>query len=110
MLQALDHELGRLVALKVRPSGNEEPSLLTEARILLGLEPHPLLCRVREDFFAGDRYFLVTDWVEGTTLAAVVREAGGMGLPLDDAVPTSPRWPRRSTTSTGTGRPSSTGT
>ncbi|MDQ4068856.1 MAG: serine/threonine protein kinase, partial [Actinomycetota bacterium] len=86
VLQALDHELGRLVALKVRPRGEDEPSLLTEARILLGLEPHPLLCRVREDFFAGDRYVLVTDWVEGTTLADVLREAGGTGLPLADVV------------------------
>ena len=88
VLQALDHERGRLVGLKVRPRGSpdDEGSLLSEARILLGLEPHPLLCRVREDFFAGDRYFLVMDWVEGTTLADVVAEAGGEGLPLDDVV------------------------
>jgi hypothetical protein len=89
VLQALDHERGRLVGLKVRPRGSpeDEGSLLSEARILLGLEPHPLLCRVREDFFAGDRYFLVMDWVEGTTLADVLAEAGeGDGLPLDDVV------------------------
>ena len=88
VLQALDHERGRLVGLKVRPRGSpeDEGSLLNEARILLGLEPHPLLCRVREDFFAGDRYFLVMDWVEGTTLADVLAEAGGAGLPLDDVV------------------------
>jgi hypothetical protein len=88
VLQALDHERGRLVGLKVRPRGSpeDEGSLLSEARILLGLEPHPLLCRVREDFFSGDRYFLVMDWVEGTTLADVLAEAGGDGLPLDGVV------------------------
>jgi serine/threonine-protein kinase PknK len=88
VLQAMDHELGRLVGLKVRPRGSpaDEGSLLSEARILLGLDPHPLLCRVREDFFAGDRYFLVMDWVEGTTLAHVLADAGGSGLPLDDVV------------------------
>ena len=88
VLQALDHERDRLVALKVRPRGSpeDEGSLLSEARILLGLEPHPLLCRVREDFFAGDRYFLVMDWVAGTTLADLLAEAGGDGLPLPDVV------------------------
>ena len=88
VLQAFDHEGGRLVGLKVRPRGSpeDEGSLLSEARILLGLEPHPLLCRVLEDFFSGDRYFLVMDWVEGTTLADVLAEAGGKGLPLDDVV------------------------
>ncbi|MDQ3896934.1 MAG: serine/threonine-protein kinase [Actinomycetota bacterium] len=87
VLQARDHDRDRLVALKVRPrqSPEDEGSLLSEARILLGLDPHPLLCRVREDFFAGDRYFLVMDWVEGTTLADLVTEAGG-GLPLVDVV------------------------
>jgi hypothetical protein len=88
VLQALDHDRGRLVGLKVRPRGSPEGegSLLSEARILLGLEPHPLLCRVREDFFAGDRYYLVMDWVEGTTLAHVLAGTGGEGLPLDDVV------------------------
>ena len=88
VLRALDHRHGRLVGLKVRPRGSpeEEGSLLSEARILLGLEPHPLLCRVLEDFFAGDRYFLVMDWVGGTTLADLLAEAGGGGLPLQDVV------------------------
>ena len=88
VLRALDHQQGRPVGLKVRPRGSpeDEGSLLSEARILLGLDPHPLLCRVREDFFAGDRYFLVMDWVEGTALADVLAEAGGAGLPLDDVV------------------------
>ena len=88
VLRAFDHRRGRLVGLKVRPRGSpeDEGSLLSEAGILLGMEPHPLLCRVLEDFFAGDRYFLVMDWVEGTTLAHMLAEAGGGGLPLPDVV------------------------
>ena len=88
VLRALDHRRGRLVGLKVRPRGSpdDEGSLLSEAGILLGLEPHPLLCRVLEDFFAGDTYFLVMDWVEGSTLAHLLAEAGGGGLPLPDVV------------------------
>ena len=88
VLRALDHQRGRQVGLKVRPRGSpeDEGSLLSEASILLGLEPHSLLCRVLEDFFAGDRYFLVMDWVEGTTLAHVLAEAGGGGLRLPEVV------------------------
>ncbi len=87
VLRALDHETGRMVGLKVRPRGSttDRGSLLSEARILLGLEPHPLLCRVLEDFFTADRYFLVMDWVEGVTLADVVHDAG-RGLPLPEVV------------------------
>jgi predicted ATPase len=88
VLRAFDHRRGRLVGLKVRPRGSpeDEGSLLSEAGILLGMEPHPLLCRVLEDFFAGDRYFLVMDWVEGTTLADLLAAAGGGGLRLADVV------------------------
>jgi predicted ATPase/predicted Ser/Thr protein kinase len=88
VLRALDHRHRRVVGLKVRPRGSpeEEGSLLSEARILLGLEPHPRLCRVLEDFFAGDRYFLVMEWVEGRTLADLLAEAGGGGLPLPEVV------------------------
>lgn len=88
VLRALDHGTGGHVALKVRPRGlaGSEDSLLHEARVLLGLDPHPLLCRVLDHFFAGDRYYLVTEWVEGTTLADVLARAGGHGLPLAEAV------------------------
>jgi len=88
VLRALDHRRGRLVGLKIRPRGSpdDEGSLLSEASILLGLEPHPLLCRVLEDFVAGDTYFLVMDWVEGRNLAHLLAEAGGGGLPLPDVV------------------------
>ena len=88
VLRAFDHQRGRPVGLKVRPRGSpeDEGSLLSEASILLGMEPHPLLCRVLEDFFAGDRYFLVMDWVEGTTLADLLAATGGGGLPLPNVV------------------------
>ncbi|CAA9214959.1 MAG: hypothetical protein AVDCRST_MAG10-337 [uncultured Acidimicrobiales bacterium] len=86
VLRALDHHRSQLVGLKVRPRGSaeDEGSLLREAQILQGLEPHPLLCRVRENFFAGDRYVLVMDWIEGTTLADLLAATGGAGLPLAD--------------------------
>ena len=86
VLRALDHHRRQLVGLKIRPRGStqDEGSLLTEAHILQGLEPHPLLCRVRENFFTSDRYVLVMDWIEGTTLADLLAEAGGAGLPLAD--------------------------
>src|SRR5215210_2056576 len=88
VLRAFDHQRGRPVGLKVRPRGSpeDEGSLLSEAGILLGMAPHPLLCRVLEDFFAGDRYFLVMEWVEGTTLADLLATAAGAGLPLPDVV------------------------
>lgn len=88
VLRAFDHQRGRPVGIKVRPRGSpeDEGSLLSEASILLGMEPHPLVCQVLEDFFAGDRYFLVMDWVEGTTLADLLVAAGGAGLPLPDVV------------------------
>ena len=88
VLRAFDHQRGRAVGLKVRPRGSpeDEGSLLSEASILLGMAPHPLLCRVLEDFFAGDRYFLVMDWVDGTTLADLLAAAAGAGLPLPDVV------------------------
>ena len=86
VLRALDHHRRQLVGLKVRPRGSsqDDGSLLNEAHILQGLEPHPLLCRVRENFFTSDRYILVMDWIEGTTLADLLEGAGGAGLPLAD--------------------------
>ena len=46
------------VALKIRRVRDEEgrESLLREARLLLGLQPHPALPLVREDFFVDDEY------------------------------------------------------
>ncbi|HWB72677.1 MAG TPA: protein kinase, partial [Egibacteraceae bacterium] len=84
VLRAVDRWHARQVALKVRAAGwpDQRAALLAEARILLGLEPHPGLPLVREDFFVGDRYYLVMDWVDGTSLQRVLDERGDPGLPF----------------------------
>ncbi len=80
--RAIDRRHGRAVALKVyRCAGEaESEALLAEARVLLGLSPHPGLPTVRDDFFAGDRYVVVMDWVEGEDLGRVLVERGEPGL------------------------------
>jgi serine/threonine protein kinase len=82
VIRALDHLHGRRVALKVRAVGDEasRAELLSEARLLLSLSPHPGLPLVREDFFADDRYVIAMDWIEGTNLEALLDRDGRPGL------------------------------
>src|SRR5580765_5557389 len=82
VLRALDHLHGRHVALKVRPVGDEasRTHLLSEARLLLSLSPHPGLPLVREDFFADDRYVIAMDWIDGMNLEALLELEGRPGL------------------------------
>ena len=82
VIRALDHLHGRQVALKVRPVADEgsRARLLSEARLLLSLEPHPGLPLVREDFFVNDRYVIAMDWIEGRDLHAVLAAEGHPGL------------------------------
>ena len=82
VIRALDHLHDRQVALKVRRLSGEESRarLLSEARVLLALTPHPGLPLVREDFFVDDRYFIAMDWIEGTNLDALVTADGRPGL------------------------------
>lgn len=84
VLRALDHQHDRQVAIKVRRFGSEyeRRELLAEARVLLALRPHPGLPLVREDFFEGDRYYLVMEWVDGINLARFLEERGDPGLPV----------------------------
>ncbi len=81
--RALDHQHDRVVALKILEVGSEfeRRGLLREARMLLSLQPHPGLPIVREDFFDGDRYCIVMDWVEGVSLSRVLADRGAPGLP-----------------------------
>ncbi|HEX9123511.1 MAG TPA: protein kinase, partial [Actinomycetota bacterium] len=81
--RALDHQHDRVVALKILEVGSEfeRRGLLREARMLLSLQPHPGLPIVREDFFDGDRYYIVMDWVEGVSLSRVLADRGAPGLP-----------------------------
>ena len=82
VIRALDHLHGRQVALKVRPVADEasRTHLLSEARLLLSLSPHPGLPLVREDFFVDDRYVIAMDWIEGTDLEALLDAEGRPGL------------------------------
>ncbi|HLY35319.1 MAG TPA: protein kinase, partial [Candidatus Limnocylindria bacterium] len=88
VVKALDHQHQRIVALKIRrvlePGSREE--LLREARVLLGMAPHPSLPLVREDFFEDDRYFVVMDWVDGIDLGKLLREQGTPGLPVSSVL------------------------
>lgn len=82
VLKAIDHQLDRLVALKVRAAldRTDREALLTEARVLLGIPPHPNLALVREDFFEGDQYVIAMDWIDGIDLSRLVRARGRPGL------------------------------
>lgn len=82
VVKALDRQHDRVVALKIREvrSNRAREELLGEARILLAVPPHPALPLVREDFFDGERYLVAMDWVDGTDLAALLRERGRPGL------------------------------
>jgi WD40 repeat protein/class 3 adenylate cyclase/energy-coupling factor transporter ATP-binding protein EcfA2 len=82
VVKAFDRRHERLVTLKIRPvrEGQAREELLSEARILLAVPPHPALPLVREDFFDGDDYVVAMDWVEGTDLATLLRERGRPGL------------------------------
>jgi DNA-binding NarL/FixJ family response regulator len=84
VLKALDLQHDRPVAIKVRSAGRQEDRqrLLSEARILLNLEPHPGLPLVRDDFFVRDHYYLVSDWIEGESLSSSLECRGDPGLPI----------------------------
>ena len=82
VVKALDRQHGRFVALKIRlvRDGQGREELLNEARILLAVPSHPALPLVREDFFDGEDYVVAMDWVDGTDLAALLRDRGWLGL------------------------------
>lgn len=90
LIRGIDRQHDRLVALKVRrvASIEQRNHVLAEARVLLALRPHPGLPTVREDFFEGDSYVLVMDWVDGTSLDQVVATRGAPGMPLPSVL----RW------------------
>jgi WD40 repeat protein/tRNA A-37 threonylcarbamoyl transferase component Bud32 len=82
VIRALDHLHDRHVALKVRPVRGDASRtlLLSEARMLLSLSPHPGLPLVREDFFVDGRYVIAMDWIEGRDLDALLAAEGRPGL------------------------------
>jgi hypothetical protein len=89
VLQGLDRQHDRLVALKVYPVTRDadREELLAEARVLLSITPHPALPVVRADFFTDDeRYVVVMDWVDGVDLAQILDNEGDPGLPLSQVI------------------------
>ena len=89
VLQAIDRLHGRPVALKVFPvSDLDRDDLLTEARALMSIAPHPALPVVRGDFFTddGDRYVLVMNWIDGMDLQQILEQEGDPGLPLEEVI------------------------
>lgn len=82
VVKALDHQHDRVVALKIRAVGaaDEREALLSEARVLLAIAPHPNVPLVRDDFFDGDRYVIAMDWVDGTDLGRLLGFRGRPGL------------------------------
>jgi WD40 repeat protein/class 3 adenylate cyclase len=83
VVRALDHLHDRTVALKIRELRDEtdRSALLSEAGTLFRLPPSAHLPIVREDFFDGDDYVIVMDWVEGANLARILHTEGRPGLP-----------------------------
>ncbi|MFO1012015.1 MAG: serine/threonine-protein kinase [Planctomycetota bacterium] len=76
--RARHRQLDRLVALKILAPGTEddarfEERFLREARALARLD-HPGIVRVHDFGRAGSRWFLAMEFVEGTTLRALLRE------------------------------------
>ena len=81
VVRAWDHLHSRWVALKVwSAGGGAHETLLSGARSLLTMSPHPALAVPRDDFFAGDSYVLVMDWVNGTSLDQLLAQPGDPGL------------------------------
>src|SRR4051812_5714879 len=88
VVKALDRRHDRFVALKVRRmrNGLVREELLSEARILLAISPHPALPLVREDFFESDDYVVAMDWVDGVDLATLLADRGRPGLAASSAL------------------------
>src|SRR5262245_36729784 len=85
--KASDTEQNRIVAIKLLPARfSEDPDLSArferEVQALSGLS-HPHICTPREIRREGDAAFLVTEYLEGETLA---KRLEGGALPLDEAL------------------------
>ena len=88
LVKAWDRDHERLVALKVVSSDQTmtRDQIVGEARVLLSLTPHRGLATARYDFFAGNRYVIVMDWIDGTDLDSVLAERGDPGLRVPEAL------------------------
>jgi predicted ATPase/serine/threonine protein kinase len=88
LLKAWDRDHQRLVALKVMTPDQTmtRDQIVGEARVLLSLTPHRGLATARYDFFVGNRYVIVMDWIDGTDLDSVLAARGDPGLPVPEAL------------------------
>ncbi len=81
---ARDLELGLDVVVKTRriTDGVDLGRLRREAGTLMRIVAHPGLPMVRSDLVDGDRYCLISDFVDGNNLGTLVGAQGGAGLAL----------------------------
>ena len=88
VVKAVDRHLGGVGALRMTEAGSDRgrDDLARAGSALRGLPPHPSLPLLREDFFDGDRYVLVMEWVEGTSLERLLQDQGTPGLPLSSVL------------------------
>jgi tRNA A-37 threonylcarbamoyl transferase component Bud32 len=85
--KATDTTTDRVVALKIQAIGpdTDRDAILDEARVLLGVPPHPNIALARRDFFDGDSHVLVMDFIDGPSLATRLAE-NRSGLAPDQVV------------------------
>lgn len=87
-LRAVDRETGAIVMLRIAAvtAGEGLAELEREAAQLAAEGAHPALPRVLAHFSEGGRHVLVSEWVEGTDLATLLRDQGVPGLPLSSVL------------------------
>lgn len=79
---AHDRELDLEVVLEVHPIVDEGRlgTRRREAAMLMRIVPHPGIPIVRSDLVDGDRYYLISDYVDGQDLASLVAAGGALRL------------------------------
>src|SRR6185369_6806995 len=84
--EAIDLNLGNLIALKENASHDEQTqsAFEREARLLAKLF-HPALPKVSHHFTDGNRQFLVMEYVPGDSLADLLQQRG-KAFPLQDVM------------------------
>ena len=82
--RARDLDLGLDVVLKTRRvvDAADLERLRREAGLLMRLVTHRGLPTVRSDLVDGDRYYMISDFVDGNDLHSLVAAGDGTGLPL----------------------------
>ena len=86
--RAHDRELDLEVVVKTRliVDGDDLNRLRREAGMLMRIVPHRGIPLVRSDLVDGDRYFMISDFVTGNDLHAIVAAQNGAGLPLSSVL------------------------